>query len=505
MTLLRESYLYRIWIALCSVYGDSAIHRALTRIGAWCNAQINESRVLRPLCREGAVARAWPESALCRLLTLLVNLPGIVLSKFYKVLQPTFEDSVFSRLAFALGDSTAIAESWMIMLLWVIPFSHWNNAYSMVGFALLLVLFYAGAMHREDYRLDIANIGFYPLVLFGAMFVAVVLSYAPSLSARFLLYHISAALCVLMTVSVVRNAEDLKRLAAGGAVCVLVSSAYGVYQRIQGVEVNASYVDLIVNAGMPGRVESFFDNPNTFAQVLILLLPLVLALILSSRRLVSKAVACGVFAIGVAALAMTYSRASWVGFACSMAVMVFLWRPSLIPAFILMCCIAVPFLPTTIWNRILTIANPADTSTASRVPLYRAAIEVIQTRPIRGAGLGTAATQAYIKDWNLYHAEAPFVHSHNFYLEVWIQSGVLGIAGFVASMLWNIKRAAHTVRHCENSAARTITCAAAAAMCGAMVCGLADFLWNYPRVMCIFWFVFAMALAGTKLCLQEEK
>ena len=505
MTLLRESCLYRIWIALCSVYEDSAIHHTLTRIGAWCNAQINESRVLRPLCREGAVAKAWPESVVCRCLTLLVNLPGAILCKLYKAFQVTFEDSVFSRLAFALGDSAAIAESWMIMLLWVIPFSHWNNAYSMMGFALLLVMFYAGAMHRVDYRLDLANIGFYPIILFGAMFLAVVFSYAPSLSSRFLLYHISAALCVLVTVSAVRCTEDLKRLAAGGAVCVLVSSLYGVYQRIQGVEVNASHVDLKVNAGMPGRVESFFDNPNTFAQVLILLLPLVLALILCSRHLISKAVACGVFAVGAVALAMTYSRASWVGFACSMAVMVFLWKPKLIPAFIVLCCTAIPFLPTTIWNRILTIVNPADTSTASRIPLYRAALEVIQSRPIRGAGLGTAATQAYIKDWNLYHAEAPFVHSHNFYLEVWIQAGLLGVVGFVASMLWNIKRAARTVRHCEDSAARTITCAAAAAMCGAMVCGLADFLWNYPRVMCIFWFVFAMALAGTKLCLKGQE
>ena len=51
-----------------------------------------------------------------------------------------------------------------------------------------------------------------------------------------------------------------------------------------------------------------------------------------------------------------------------------------------------------------------------------------------------------------------------------------------------------------SSAARTLTCAAASALCGAMVCGLADYLWNYPRVMCIFWFVFAVALSGTKIC-----
>ena len=505
MTLLRESYLYQLWTALLSVYDGSAVHRILAAAGGWCNRQIDESRVLRVLCREGAVARAWPDSCLCRLLTWIINLPGELLHRLYTAFQLTFEDSFFARLAFAMGEETAIAQSWLIMLLWVIPFSRWNNAYSLMGFVLLLVLFHAGAMHQKNMRLDLAGIGFYPLILFGAVFLGVLLSYAPSLSLRFLFYHISAALCVLVTVSAVRTEGDLKRLTAGGAVCVAVSGAYGIVQRMQGIEVNASFVDLKVNAGMPGRVYSFFDNPNTFAEVLILLLPLVLALVLSSRHLVSKAVAAGIFVVGVAALGMTYSRASWVGIACAMVVMVFLWKPKLIPAFVLLCCLAVPFLPTTIWNRILTIANPADSSTASRVPLYQAALEVIRHRPISGAGLGTAATQAYIRDYNLYHAEAPFVHSHNFYLEIWIQAGLLGVVGFVSSMLWNIKRSAHAVRHCGSSAARTITCGAASALCGAMVCGLADYLWNYPRVMCIFWFVFAMALAGSKVCLAEKK
>ena len=503
MTLLRESYLYHLWLVLLAVYDDSALHRLLAGMGAWCSRQIEESRVLRPLCREGAVARAWPESALCRLLTWLVNLPGCLLYWLYTAFQLTFEDSFFARLAFAMGEETAIAQSWLIMLLWSIPFTYWNNAYSLMGFAALLVLFHAGAMHRKNFRLDLAGVGFYPLVLFGAMFLAVFCSYAPSLSLRFLFYHISAALCVLVTVSAVRCTEDLKRLAAGGAVCVAVSGVYGIVQRIQGVEVSSSTVDLKVNAGMPGRVVSIFDNANTFAEVLIMLLPLVLALILCSKHLFGKAAACGVFVVGMAALGMTYSRASWVGLACAMVVMVFLWKPKLIPAFFLLCCLAVPFLPTTIWNRILTITNLSDSSTASRIPLLQAALEVIRSRPIRGAGLGTATPQAYIAQWNLYHADFPYVHSHNFYLEVWVEAGLLGVLGFIASMLWNIKRAAHTVRHCPDSAARTITCAAAAALCGTMVCGLADYLWNYPRVMCIFWFVFAVALAGVKLCRAE--
>ena len=504
MTLLRESYLYHLWLLLVSVYEASALRRVLAGLGAWCSRQIDGSRVLGVLCREGAVARAWPESLLCRGLTWLLDLPARLLHRLYLALRDLFEGSFFARLAFEMGEETAIAQSWLIMLLWVIPFSRWNNAYSMMGFAALLVLFHAGAMRRRALRLELSDIGFYPLVLFGAMFLAVLFSYEPSSSQRFMLYHISAALCVVVTVSAVRSENDLKRLAGGGAVCVAVSSCYAVLQRIQGVEVKASYVDLEVNAGMPGRVESFFDNPNTFAQVLILLLPLVLALVLSSRSWWGRLMAAGVFAVGVLALGMTYSRASWVGIACCMVVMVFLWRPSLIPLFALLCCAAVPLLPESIWNRILTITNFNDSSTSSRFSLYEAALNVIREQPVSGAGLGTAATQAFIKDHNLYRGAAPFVHAHNFYLQVWIEMGLLGVIGFVSSLLWNIKRAAHAVRHSEASFARTLTCAAASALCGAMVCGLADYLWNYPRVMCIFWFVFAMALAGTKVLRAAE-
>ena len=79
MTLLRESYLYQLCCTLLSLYEKSACHRLLCWAGRWCNAQIDESRVLRPLAREGVVAKAWGESLLCRLLSFLLNLHGILL------------------------------------------------------------------------------------------------------------------------------------------------------------------------------------------------------------------------------------------------------------------------------------------------------------------------------------------------------------------------------------------------------------------------------------------
>lgn len=499
MELVRESNLYRIWLGLCTLYGGSALHRLLAAAGEWCNRQIDTSALLKVLCREGGLAKKWTESLSCRLLAFLINLPASILHWIYRALKGPMDGSFFANLAFTMGAETAIAESWLILLLWVIPFDYWNNAYSMLAFLFLLLLFYVRGMREREARLDAASLGFYPVLLFGAMCLAVPQSAFPRLSLRFFLYHVICALCVVVTLSAVRNLSDLKRLCAGASCAVLGMSAYGVVQRIQGVEVVRAYVDASLNEGMPGRVQSIFDNPNTFAEVLILLLPLTVALMLASKRWWMKLAAAVVLVFGAAALGMTYSRASWVGAACAAVVFVFLWKPKLIPAFALACLLCVPLLPETILNRISTITNLSDTTTSSRFPLFKGAIAVIGKSPLTGAGLGTDAVKEYIRQHNLYHARAPFTHAHNMILQIWIEAGLLGAVSFLGAMLWNIKNAARRVRHTTPSAARTITAAAAASLCGALVAGMADYFWNYPRVMCIFWFVFAVALAGTKL------
>ena len=143
MTLWQTSLTCQIWVLLCDVYKDSNLHRLLAAAGRWCNEQIETSRILRPLCREGAAARAWESSLPCRALTALVNLPGTLLHAWYRAWNLTFEDSFFARLVFDMGDSAPVAQFWCIAALWCIPYERWNNAYSFMTGILLLLLFYA--------------------------------------------------------------------------------------------------------------------------------------------------------------------------------------------------------------------------------------------------------------------------------------------------------------------------------------------------------------------------
>lgn len=63
MNSVQESNLYRIWMAICLLYDESLLCRVLKVMGRWCNRQIDESGILRVLCREGVVARSWGKLA----------------------------------------------------------------------------------------------------------------------------------------------------------------------------------------------------------------------------------------------------------------------------------------------------------------------------------------------------------------------------------------------------------------------------------------------------------
>ena len=80
-----------------------------------------------------------------------------------------------------------------------------------------------------------------------------------------------------------------------------------------------------------------------------------------------------------------------------------------------------------------------------------------------------------------------------------LETGLIGIVSYLAAMLSGLKSAAKACKlHCPREV-RLITIGAAAAVAGILVNCLADYLWNYPRVMVIFWFLFAILLSGVKL------
>lgn len=510
MEVLQTSLVGRLILPLCFRLADYYEHsilawllRSISALFRHCWVQSNTGSFFS---RESAFSRAWRRSFFSEILGILINLPGFLLRKLYLSLQTMFDHSIVARFGFAIVEDTPIAVGWLMFVILIIPYKSWNNAYSLIGFALMLMFAIASGMRHKSHRLDVSTVGPYTVAFAILILLAWPLSAYVNLSGRFLFYHVPCMLCVLVIVSTVENAKQLRRLAGMATLGLIVVSAYGIVQRIQGVKVNPSYVDLTLNKDLPGRIYSMFENPNAFGEVLVLLIPLAIGLMFAGRGWGSRFLGLVGAVLGAVSLAMTYSRAGWIGIAVAAILFIFLWNKKLLPVMVILAVAAIPFMPDTVLNRMNTIFNMSDTSTSSRFPLYQAALRLLWHRPFQGAGLGSDAVRSAVLDLNLYYGKSPFVHCHNVYLQVWAETGILGLLSLLGAVGWVIKRGGKTVlKKLGGSSVRMIIAGSLSALLGIMVCGIADYIWHYPRVMLIFWFVFAMAIAGIRLAMREEK
>ena len=296
MELIRTSViccaLARAWGALAAAWRSSALCRGLTAffddiLLRWASGSV----ICRWFSKDGWMGPAWRTSLFGRLVTWVANLIPSILHWIYRRAKGLFDGSLFCRLTYAIGDQTAVLTSWVVLAILVVPHDLWNNLYGVILAFLLLAVFYWAGMRRADWRVRTGAMGgtFWLYALTVAL--AVVLSNSKMESLRYFLFHVMALLLAVVIVSSVTKKAELLRLMAFAAVGVVVSSLYGFWQKIQGIDVNLSTVDLSASPDTPGRVDSFFNNPNTFAQILVLLLPLCCALFLCSRRWWTKALA----------------------------------------------------------------------------------------------------------------------------------------------------------------------------------------------------------------------
>lgn len=496
------------WLWLCRSYDESLLARLLRGIGAGWSRACGGSALVHFLTRDGTLSQAWRNSLVCRILMAVINLPVKLFQWIYRHGRDVFEDSWAARLAFNLVEETPLLVGWFMLAVLVIPYEHWNNAYSLGGFLFCLVLAIVAGMRRKQYRLELASVGPWLLLFAGTVVASCLLSSYPEDSGRFLLFHLTCMLCVLVLVSTVRRIDQLLRIMGCSSFAMLVMSGYAFFQRASGIEVNPSYVDVTseLNKGMPGRVFSFFENPNAFGEVLALLIPVAIAYMLASRRWSGRALGLVSTLAGCAALIMTYSRASWLGLAFAAFLFVVLWKHKLLPVLIVAAFAGLAVLPDTVFNRILSIFDTNDTSTSSRFPYYQAALTYLKQHPITGAGLGSDAVRSAVKGLHLYHGNDYFVHCHNNYLQLWCETGLVGLISFTGGIFWTFKQGAKAVAKaaCPPALRLAIT-GGAAALLGSMLCGMADYTWNYPRVMLIFWFVCGLTLAGIRLAGQEAE
>lgn len=474
-------------------------HRRAEMFRRWYHG----SWVCQVAVREGAIARSWEGSVTCLLLTVIADLPSRFFRWLYRAAQPLWDGSVVFHLVTGVGGAVWFTAGALVMVMLSIDYAKWNNLYAFLGTVAITGLFILASGVQQRQRLQVRALNPYLVLLMAMAVFGTAASRSSSESLRFLVFYITAFLLVLVPLSGIHSYRQLHRMLCVMAVGLTVAGAYGCYQSYIGVEVNASQVDLLLNVGMPGRVYSFFDNANNFAGILVLLTPLLLGLLLNSRHWGTRLFLLVSLGACLVSMAATYSRTGYVGLVLAVMVFVALLNWRLVPVAIVAGLVALPFLPDTIWNRILTIGNTSDSSTTYRFHIWNKSFELLHDHWLTGAGLGSTVVNETFQDYPAMFNGARPVHTHNSYLQMWCEMGIFGMLVYLGMLGRQIKVAlrAYTAASRE---IRTMLAAALGALTGSMAISLMEYTWYYPRAMFIFWFLMGVILVCVRLSRAER-
>lgn len=255
------------------------------------------------------------------------------------------------------------------------------------------------------------------------------------------------------------------------------------------------YVNPTTNIGMQGldtsvatRVFANFDNPNFYAEFLVLVFGVTLALVFIERGLLRYLAAVLIVAQAMALL-LTYTRGSWLALAFGLAVGVLMIDGRLIWPFALGGASLIPFVPGAL-SRVMSIFSLEGTA-SFRLILWRVAGDAIATRPVFGVGLGRfydAFTQAVLSNPAL-NIGYLFYGAHQSYFQLAAETGIIGGLAFAWMVFEGCRMGGfYNLRMTGDLRARLANAALAAGIIAFAVNALTSNAFQHPRGA-VFFFV----------------
>lgn len=493
------NFIYRIVLGLKDWYYESRTAAILKAVCSWIYEAFASSTILNVLRRDGWLVRVWENSFIYKLIEGFINLPS-KLHKSYLKAEPVLKESILFKLVLAIADKLNIAAALFLVVALAIPDQRWYNIYSTAAAAGLLLLYIIrqAADGRKYKGLKYFNVFF--VIYLVCIIFADVTSIFPDQSMRFLMFFLTCFAIMLLLAVSIRTPQELYETVGTLMLGLGVCGAYGVLQIIRGVPIIPSQVDISINDSLPGRVFSTMGNANNYAQILCMLLPFCLAMFINSRHAISKLFFAAIALPAFAALLYTSSRSGWIGFAVAMLVFVFLINKKILPVLIIGGLLFIPLMPDFVYRRLTTITNMSDSSIDYRFKIWRIAGKVLGDYWTTGLGLGTDAFVNITRNYYLGETNGLTPpHSHDLFLQMWIETGIVGIVAFFAFLLRLLKESYRNISKSTDKGLRNILAAGIASLAGICVIGLFEYVWYYPRVMLFFWVSAGLSVAALQL------
>ncbi|NLW40858.1 MAG: polymerase [Tissierellia bacterium] len=364
----------------------------------------------------------------------------------------------------------------------------------MVGVYLFKILF-KKASPISNKAIDMPII-FYVITII----ISTITSIDPAGSFRDLAIHLTSIGFLFVMVNNIKTRQDFNIVLVLLVFSATLVSLYGFYQYRVGVEMEARWLDAANNPDVTTRIYSVFGNPNILAEYLIMMIPISISLFWFSKKIHKKAIFLATTLILLLAVVLTYSRGGWIGLAFGIFVFVLLIEKRLFLAAIPLSLGAIYFLPQSIINRILSIANFADSSNSYRLRMWVITLEIIRDHWLVGVGFGHLP---FKETFETYIRTMPTFHAHNTYLETMAEMGILGFIIFVILLFILFKYSINKLVRGENSYIKTMAIGVISGLAGVLAHGLVENILYIPRIITTFWILVALLLTLVRISDEE--
>ena len=306
-----------------------------------------------------------------------------------------------------------------------------------------------------------------------------------------------------LIVNMMNSREWLDRCVAAISLPSIFVAVYGILG-YSTVIMPGGWLDSSMFSGISGRAVSMFDNPNMLATYLILTSPFLWMNVHRADYALRRRI---VYATGsvlsAVCMLLTWSRGGWLGMIVGIFVYLMInYKYTL--KYIFVGLILSPIwslaIPKNVLERFFSIGNMTDSSTYYRLFTWKGSLKMLSEYFMGGIGVGESAFAQIYPIYSYVGTEIT-AHSHNLFLEIAIELGIIALFVFVAIMFCVARRGFRGIKCFKYKNSRILLSAGISGIAGALIHGMVDHIWYNYRIFFAFWCVTALICA----CSNVEK
>ncbi len=374
---------------------------------------------------------------------------------------------------------------------------------AVVGLCLLcLFSLIVKALTTKKFEWHFEGLGLMVLLMLVVYLFASATSFSPIKSVQIWAVYFAFMIFYFVIINTIKTKEQLWGILTVFVLSGFVVCLYGIFQYVFDWNISQAWMDEEMFEDIKMRIYSTLENPNVLGEFILLVLPVSISLMWTKKEWLSKIFYLCLSVVMAVALILTFSRGCWIGLIFSAAIFITFVAGKLWGLALIALPVIPMVLPESIINRFMSIGDMKDSSTSYRVYIWMGTLLMLKDFWLTGIGPGSEAFTQVYPFYSYSAIVAP--HAHNLFLQIMVESGIIGILLFLFLIFMFIKKLICGYQYGGKGNCNSVVIVGiASAVLGFLIQGLFDNCFYNYRVFMIFWSVIALGIAAVNVARNE--